>query len=413
MQHVYICGAKSLAAYGGFETFVYKLTKYHEHNDNIKYHIACKANGSGCMDESRLDGVRKINDLEFEFHNAHCFKIPVLNIGSATAIYYDIMALSFCCKHIKKNKIEHPIVYILACRIGFFMKHFQREIHRLGGKIYTNPDGHEWKRAKWSAPVRSYWKASERLMIKSTDLIICDSIHIEKYIQKEYAKCMPKTTYIAYGADIVSSNLTDDDPQYSKWLKKHGLRDKQFYISVGRFVPENNFEVMIREFMKSSTKKDFAIITTENHKLLEKLEQKLHFSKDKRIKFVGTVYDQELLKKIRENAFGYLHGHAVGGTNPSLLEALSSTKLNLLYKIGFNEEVALNAALYWTLEEGNLSKLIDNNDTLQINDIEALGNRAKQRIMDYYNWEFIADRYRTVFCMDLEGEALNKIGDIQ
>ena len=99
IQHVYLVGAKSLGAYGGYETFVYKLTEYHQNKENIKYHVACKANGDGCMDESKFEGVTKINDHEFEFHNAHCFKIDVPQIGSAQAIYYDVAALKACCEH--------------------------------------------------------------------------------------------------------------------------------------------------------------------------------------------------------------------------------------------------------------------------------------------------------------------------
>ena len=98
---------------------------------------------------------------------------------------------------------------------------------------------------------------------------------------------------------------------------------------------------MIREFMKSkSSKRILLLITNVNEKFLSELEEKLHFKSDKRIKFVGTVYDQELLKKIRENAYAYFHGHTVGGTNPSLIEALGSTDLNLLVDVGFNKEVA-------------------------------------------------------------------------
>ena len=141
IQHIYLVGAKSLGAYGGYETFVYKLTEYHQNKENIKYHVACKANGDGCMDESKFDGVTKINDHEFEFHNAHCFKIDVPQIGPAQAIYYDVAALKACCEHIKKNHIPHPIVYIMACRIGPFASHFYREIHKLGGTVYLNPDG--------------------------------------------------------------------------------------------------------------------------------------------------------------------------------------------------------------------------------------------------------------------------------
>ena len=141
VQHVYLVGAKSLGAYGGYETFVYKLTEYHQHKENIKYHVACKANGDGCMDESKFEGVTRLNDHEFELHNAHCFKIDVPQIGPAQAIYYDVAALKACCEHIRKNQIPHPIVYIMACRIGPFADRFYKEIHKLGGTVYLNPDG--------------------------------------------------------------------------------------------------------------------------------------------------------------------------------------------------------------------------------------------------------------------------------
>ena len=259
------------------------------------------------MDESKFDGVTKINDHEFELHNAHCFKIDVPQIGSAQAIYYDVAALKTCCEHIKKNHIPHPIVYIMACRIGPFAAHFYKEIHKLGGTVYLNPDGHEWMRARWSAPIRRYWKISEQMMVKYCDLAICDSVNIEKYIHECYdGKGIkgknPKTTFIAYGADLTLSKLADDDEKLVNWYKEKGLTKKDYYLVVGRFVPENSFEVMIREFMKSKSKKDFAIITNVNDKFLNELEKKLHFKSDKRIKFVGTVYDQELLKKIRENS---------------------------------------------------------------------------------------------------------------
>ena len=133
-------------------------------------------------------------------------------------------------------------------------------------------------------------------------------MNIEKYIHECYdGKGIkgrnPKTTFIAYGADLTLSKLADDDEKLVSWYKEKGLTKKDYYLVVGRFVPENSFEVMIREFMKSKSQKDFAIITNVNDKFLNELEEKLHFKSDKRIKFVGTVYDQELLKKIRENAY--------------------------------------------------------------------------------------------------------------
>lgn len=402
MQHVFIVGSKSMGAYGGYETFVYKLTEYHQNNKNIKYHVACKANGDGCMDENKLAGAKRINNREFELHNAHCFKIPTPKIGSAVAIYYDVAALKYCCGYIEKNGIKNPIIYILACRIGPFMGHYYRKIHRLGGRVFLNPDGHEWMRAKWSKAIRKYWKISEQMMVKHSDLVICDSINIEKYIHECYDRKgirdgNPKTTFIAYGADMKPSTLADDDENLMDWYRERHLTKKGYYLVVGRFVPENSFEIMIHEFMRSHSKRDFAIITNVNEKFLNDLEAKLHFRQDKRIKFVGTVYDQELLKKIRENAYAYFHGHTVGGTNPSLIEALGSTDLNLLVDVGFNREVAEDNALYWTKEAGNLASLIEKADKMKVVEIEELGDKAKKRIREAYSWEYIASRYEEEF----------------
>lgn len=403
VQHVFLVGAKSLGAYGGYETFINKLTEYHQHDGRIQYHVACKRNGEGCMDETKVDGVTRISDSEFYYHGAHCFKIVIPEkLGPAQAIYYDVMALKKCCEIIRKENIQNPIVYIMACRIGPFMRHFYHEIHKLGGKVYLNPDGHEWMRAKWSAPIRKYWKISEQVMVKHSDLVICDSINIEKYIHTCYdgkglGGADPETTFIAYGAETRQSKLADDDVKFTGWLKEKGLKSNEYYLVVGRFVPENNYEIMIREFMQSKSEKDFAIITNVNDKFLEQLEEKLHFQSDARIKFVGTVYDQELLMKIRENAYGYFHGHEVGGTNPSLLEALGSTKLNLLLNVGFNREVAEDAAVYWSKEEGNLARLIDQADHYESGLIDELGMKAKERIRNAYSWEFISGRYAEEF----------------
>lgn len=396
MQHVFIIGGKGFT-YGGYETFLDKLTEYHQYNENIKYHIACKANGPGITDETKLVGVQIISDKEYIYHNAHCFKIKSPEWGSAQAIIYDIKALQYCCNYIKINSIEHAIVYILSSRIGPMMGYYAKKIHQLRGKYYNNPDGREMLRKKYGWYARKYWSISEKGMVKHSDLVICDSINIENLIQKEYKSYHPKTIYIAYGSDITPSLLKDVSPKYVSWLKKYNLQDKKFYCSVGRFVPENNFEIMIREFMKSKSNKDFAIITTKNDKFFKELDRKLHFSNDKRIKFVGTVYDQELLKKIRENAYAYFHGHEVGGTNPSLLEALSSTKLNLLYEVGFNKEVAADTALYWNKQEGNLAILIDRVDQMSEFERDQYGKKAKSRIKKAYSWQQITDLYLNQF----------------
>ena len=389
MQNVFIIGSKGIpSAYGGFESFVDRLTFFRKSND-INYHVACAVEPEEWTAQT---------EKEFSYNNARCFRIKWKKLGAARAIFYDVDALKECIDYIKANKIEQSIVYVLACRIGPFFNHYVKKIHKLGGKVYVNPDGHEWKRAKWSAPVRAYWKISERLMVKHADLLICDSKAIEKYIHEDYQKYSPKTTFIAYGSDTVKSKLSEDAKELNDWYQEKGVKAHEYYLAVGRFVPENNFETMVSEFMKSNTKKDFVLITNvENNSFYESLLKSTHFDQDKRIKFVGTVYDKELLKKLRENAYGYFHGHEVGGTNPSLLESLGSTDLNLLLDVGFNREVGEDGALYWSKEDGALASLIHKADAMTAEEISAMGIKAKERITKEYSWDYIVDCYEKVF----------------
>ena len=383
VRHVYIVGCKGIPArYGGFETFVEKLTE-NRASDGIRYHVAC------AVDEMP-------EEPEYEHNGAHCFCVKWRPLGAARAVFYDLDALGCAISHAERNGFEHPVFYVLACRIGPFVGRFARRIRKMGGALLVNPDGHEWMRAKWSAPVRRYWKLSEAGMVKRADLLVCDSRTIERYIREEYARFSPETTYIAYGADTAPSRLSDDDPAFAGWLERNGLEPGGYYLAVGRFVPENNYETMIREFMASGTDRAFALVTGVDEGFLDELEKRTGFRSDPRIRFVGTVYDQELLKKIRENAFAYLHGHEVGGTNPSLLEALASTRLSLLLDVGFNREVAEDAALYWTKEEGDLARLIRSAESLSLLKTRQFDEDSTDRVHGLFSWSQIVARYESL-----------------
>ncbi|HFI0358292.1 TPA: beta 1-4 rhamnosyltransferase Cps2T [Streptococcus suis] len=387
MKSIYIIGSKGIPAkYGGFETFVEKLTEYKKSTD-VQYYVACM------RENSMKSGL---TDDFFEYNGAKCFNVDVPNIGPARAIAYDIIALNKAIAIAEENQDRVPIFYVLACRIGPFILNIKRRIEAIGGTLWVNPDGHEWLREKWSYPVRRYWKFSERLMIKYADLVVCDSINIEEYIRRYYKKYNPVTKYIAYGTDVARSILTQGSKSVRAWYGEKQLVENNYYLVVGRFVPENNYETMIREFMKSSSKKDFVLITNvEQNAFYLKLKRETGFDKDSRIKFVGTVYDQELLKYIRENAFAYLHGHEVGGTNPSLLEALSSTKLNLLLDVGFNREVAEEGAIYW--KKDNLHNIIEESEQFSDQEIEKMNISSNLQVQSKFTWPFIVDEYEKLF----------------
>ena len=183
-----------------------------------------------------------------------------------------------------------------------------------------------------------------------------------------------------------------------EWFKKFNVTPNNYYLVVGRFVPENNYETIIREFMASTTSKDLVLITNvETNKFYKYLLKKLNFMNDTRIKFAGTVYDEQLLKKIRENAYGYIHGHSVGGTNPSLLEALASTKLNLLFDVGFNKECGGNSCFYWNNKQNNLCMLIEKSEMLSENDISNLNLKSIQEVYERYDWGKIVKTYECEF----------------
>ena len=384
MKDVFIVGSKGIPAnYGGFETFVDNLVT-RQVNPKIKYHVSCMTFNKSVK--------------QYDYNGAECQEIYVPNIGGAKAILYDLRSLDWALDTIKERNLTDGIIYILACRIGPFLHKYIKKFHNHGFKVWVNPDGHEWKRAKWSAPVRKYWKVSEKLMVKNADFLICDSKSIEEYIHEDYRKYNPQTTFIAYGADITPSTLKQDDKKVVDWFNKHDVKLNEYFLIVGRFVPENNYETMIKEFMKSKVNKDLVIITNvEKNAFYNSLKEETHFENDKRIKFVGTVYDAELLKFIRENALGYLHGHSVGGTNPSLLEALGSTKINLLYNVGFNKEVGEDSSLYWSLEDGSLANKLNEVEELSTEKEENFGKLAKQQIIDNYSWEKIVNDYEEQF----------------
>lgn len=380
MQHVFIIGSRGLPAqYGGFETFVDQLVS-HQVSPDIQYHVACLSNDQAYY--------------HFDYKGVDCFTIKAPKLGPARVIAYDMMAINYALKLIKEQGIEQPIFYVLGNTIGAFVAPFARKIHKIGGRFYINPDGLEWKRAKWAKPIQAYLKYSEKIMTRHADLVISDNPGIESYIKEAYP--WSKTTYIAYGTDLSPTSLNSQDNKVREFYHKWQTQEKNYYLILGRFVPENNFETAIREFMASSTKRDLVIICNhEGNPYFEELRARTRFDQDPRVKFVGTVYDQDLLKYIRKEAFAYIHGHEVGGTNPGLLEALAQTDLNLVLGVSFNQTVAKDSAQYWTKETGNLAHLIDQVDPLE--DVSEWGQCAKDNMEQNFTWEKIVGEYEELF----------------
>ena len=385
MKNVIIIGARGYEKeYGGWETFVTNLINNYD-DKNTKFYVP------------ELNHNKKNSNIEIR-NGVTCPQIYVPRQGSMTMMTFAFKATLYFMKYIKKEKLENVVMYTLGYRVGPLFTFIHKKLTKMGVKIVINPDGIEWKRAKWNLLIKEYLKFSEKTMIKASDYVVCDSKNIEKYVKSKYNK---PTTFIAYGAYM--KDVKDIDKKTKDFMEKNNIKKRDYYLIVGRFVPENNYELIIKEYMKSTTSKDLVIVSNvEKNKFYEMLKQKTNFDKDSRIKFVGPVYDQDILTRLRKNAKGYIHGHSAGGTNPSLLEALSITDINILYDACYNKEVGEDAAIYFSNEEGSLCDKIEKIEKFKAKEQNEYGEKAKNRIKSEYTWEIIVNKYKKLFNKLLE-----------
>jgi len=382
MKNIIIIGSRGYESeYGGWETFVTNLINNYNDKDTRFY----------------VPELTHKRESKVEIRNGViCKKIYVPKQGFVTMFTFVIKAVLYYKRYIRKENINNAVMYILGCRVGPLFSLIHKRLNKMGVKIVINPDGLEWTREKWSWWIKKCFKLSERTMIKSSNYVVCDSKAIENYVKETYKKYNKDTTFIAYGAYL--NDIKDIDKKTKDFMDKWDIKPRDYYLIVGRFEPENNYELIINEFMKANTSRDLVIISNvKKNKFYKKLMEKTHFDKDKRIKFVGPVYDDEILRRIRKNAKGYIHGHSAGGTNPSLLEALSITDVNILYDAVYNVEVGSDAALYFSKEEDSLKNVIEKVEKFKAKENNKYSELAKKRIIDEYTWEIVVKKYKKLF----------------
>jgi len=383
-KSVFILGSRGYTKnYGGWETLVKNLLDNWKDTDTKFYVFEIVHNEEEA-------GIEVVNGIT-------CIRLFIKQTGYIAMVLFDIKALFYARKFIKENKIINPIIYALGPRIGMLFLAYRPWLKNLDITVMTNPAGLEWKRGKWNWAVQQYVKVSAYTMAKACDYMICDSKGIVAAYDRFIKSKRPEKVYIAYGT-YPSQPLEDTMPKrVEEYFSKHHIKPTEFYLVLGRFVPENNYEYVIKEFMKSKTNKELIIIcNVAENKFYQELKEKTEFESDKRIKFVGAIYDKEILNYVRQYAHAYIHGHSVGGTNPGLLEAMSATDLNLLYDVVFNREVGEDAAKYFGEKEA-LSELINNCDKMSIEEKKEFGKKAKQRMTDHYTWEGIVKQYEKLF----------------
>ena len=252
--------------------------------------------------------------------------------------------------------------------------------HR-GKVIVTNLDGLEWKRSKWNKIVQKITKTLEKYGVMFSDYLIADNVGIQKYILEEYGR---KSEMIAYGTERIKK-------PNAECLKKYGLEKNTYLLSIARLEPENNLEMMFDAYTKSKIQTPYFLVGNHLTPYGDFLKDKY---RDSGILFLGGIFNKDHLDNIRFYSKYYLHGHSVGGTNPTLLEAMAAKTFILSHDNRFNKSVLENNAFYFSNSD-ELGCLLENEELLNHKESFALNNLKK--IDNVYRWEIVVNEYEAYF----------------
>lgn len=272
--------------------------------------------------------------------------------------------------------------YDILLQLGYTSSSIWSRIFPKKPIIITNMDGLEWKRSKYSRPVRRFLKYAERLGVRYSDFLISDSIGIQKYLEETYNI---ESKFIAYGANVFSS-------PNEKVLMEYDVDAYKYNLLIARFEPENNIETILDGVAAAKSNDVFLVIGKHDvNSYGSYLKEK--FNSSKNIRFIGGVYNIEYLNNLRFFSNIYFHGHSVGGTNPSLLEAMASNSLIVAHKNEFNKSVLKEDAFYFENSE-QVKELIDN--IVKSEHLDKVEN-VFRTIENSYSWELINKTYLDFF----------------
>lgn len=345
--------------YGGFEQFAeylslgliergHKVTVYNSHVHPFQ--------------ENEWKGVEIV----------HCYD-PEDKIGTAGQFIYDLN----CIRDLRKRKFD------IILQLGYTSSSVWGWLLPQDTVVTTNMDGLEWKRTKYSTRVQKFLLWAEKLGVKYSDHLISDSIGIQDYLIEKYGKL---STFIPYGAHVFES------PQQAV-LNEFDLEPYNYDLLIARLEPENSIEVILDGVARAGIDRKFLVIGKHETAYGEYLKEK--YRGNARILFLGGIYNIEKLDSIRYYSNLYFHGHTVGGTNPSLLEAMASESLVCANRNPFNQYILGEDALYFFTAEDVAEVLTQTNK----HDVrfQKMVKKNIEKIKETYAWEKIVDQYESHF----------------
>ncbi len=356
------------ARYGGFETAVEEVGRRLADRGH-RVTVYCRPTGlpASARPEQHL-GMRLVHlpamrrkTLETLSHTAACTAHLSLTRGTDVAVLF--------------NSANSPL--LPAIKAG-------------GVPVATHVDGLEWRRAKWGPTGRRYYRLAEAMAVRWSDALIADAEGIAQYYREEFD--VP-TELISYGAAIVPESGSDR-------LAGLGLRPRGFHLVVARFEPENHIALNIEGYLRSRPALPMVVVGAAPYADAYTAQVHSLAASDPRVRLLGPVWDQELLDQLYGNALTYVHGHSVGGTNPSLLRAIGTGTAVLAYDVVFNREVLAEDGRYYHGAQ-ELAELLAKSE-VAVEETRLRGARLQQRAERLYRWDDVADRYERL-CRSLAG----------
>lgn len=297
----------------------------------------------------------------------HCFD-PEYKIGTAGQFIYDLNCI------MDARKKNYDVILLM----GYTSSSVWGHLYPKNSVIISNMDGLEWKRSKYSKPVQSFLKYAEKLAVKHSQFYISDSLIIKSYLQDKYDI---DSRYIPYGADPYLESFQEQ-------LDAGDALKEDYFLLMARMEPENNIETILEGFNNSNSRKAFKVIGDTSNRFGKYIENK--FANDERIQFKGAIFDTPKVHAMQNNSYLYFHGHSVGGTNPSLLEAMASQALIAAHNNPFNKSV-LHADAFYFSDAGEVREIVE---TVQRKEPEkTMVDNNLHKIKNLFNWQTIVDQY--------------------
>jgi len=367
MKKLAILGSRGIPAqYGGFETFAEELSTRLAAR-GIDVTVFCQ---------------KQIENSLLRYKGVKLVYIPAPNYGPLTTILYDLRCLW-------RARKAFDVVYMLGYGAAPFCY-----IPRIWGTtVWLNVDGIEWARAKWSFAAKSYFRLMEMISLWSASRIIADAEAIRKHLSARHSR-RPRCTVIPYGAPCI-----DKAPDVSI-LEEWDIQPSNYYLVVCRMEPENHVLEIIKGYKSSKTPLPLIMVGNLDYGK-NAYTRSLLSSASENVRFIGAIYDKAKLVALRYYSTAYIHGHSVGGTNPSLLEALGCGNVVIAHDNPFNREVAGEFSFYFKSIE-DLPPLIHRIERMTEEEKRELSRKSKHRILTNYTWEKISSLYQTLLLVDQE-----------